>query len=131
MVTDEMIAGNGEPGMMVHGPAPKLQPLSLSGTLNLIVALERVFAALIASRRVQPPGSAVHTPSPGSAVLLTISVGSSLAIVPVAVSLGFVAGGISPPPGNLPDHGFFRPAGCFGACVLFSASLGDTARAEA
>src|SRR6185503_1572640 len=72
---------------------PLAKPPSVFGILKLIVLVsEFAFAALIASRRVHPPGSGVQKPSSVSAVVFTTNVAggaSSLLIVSVV--------GLAPP----------------------------------
>src|SRR5256885_16348344 len=88
-----LVAGfsSAPPKVIVQGPSPPLHPESLSGILNVIALLSGAkFAALIASRKVQPPGSVEHNPSSVSAVVLTTSdAGGASSFVIVSV-VGFV-----------------------------------------
>ena len=69
---------------------PRTEPATSNYASNVMVFVSELkFAALIASRRVQPPGSVEHNPSSVSAVEFTTNVAggtSSLMIVRTAVS---------------------------------------------
>src|SRR5229473_3680187 len=95
MVTDEVIVGRAEPGLMVHGPAPELQPLSLSGILNVIVfeSLAK-FAALIASRKLQCDTR--QAPLSTSSVVLTTSVAGGASSFTIVRVLGLGEPRIAP-----------------------------------
>src|SRR5215212_10200419 len=68
MITASVMSGKDVPGEMVCGPSPGMLKWMRSGPPELGVEL----AALIASRSVHP--LALHVPSPGSKVLLTVKV---------------------------------------------------------